>query len=168
MTVYSIAAVAENKAIGKNNDLIWKLPDDMKFFKDSTLNQVIITGRKNYESIPHNFRPLPNRINIILTRDRNYQAEGAVICHSLSDAIDYCEKHNHESVYVIGGGQVYREALKEGLVDVMLITQVHAEFEADTFYPEFEKSEWTKEIISEHGIDERHDYPFTIEKWTKN
>ncbi|MCZ4410267.1 dihydrofolate reductase [Cryomorphaceae bacterium 1068] len=167
MIVYSIAAIAENRAIGKDNDLIWNLPDDMKFFKDSTLNQVVITGRKNFESIPHKYRPLPNRINIVLTRSEDYDASGALVYNSIEDALNFCKSEGHKSVFVIGGGQIYKLALEKNLVDVMYLTRVHESFEADSFYPEFDEAIWKKEIMEEHPKDDRHNYSYTIEKWTK-
>lgn len=167
MTVYSIAAIAENRAIGKDNDLIWNLPDDMKFFKDSTLNKVVIMGRKNYESIPYKYRPLPNRINIVLTRKESYDSNGALVYNSIEDALNFCKVKGYESVFIIGGGEIYKLALEKNLVDVMYITRVHESFEADSFYPEFDESNWTKEVMENHPKDERHDYSFSIEKWTR-
>lgn len=167
MTVYSIAAIAENRAIGKDNDLIWSLPDDMKFFKETTLNKVVIMGRKNFESIPHKYRPLPKRINIVLTRKDDYQAEGALIYNSIEKALEFCKSEGHQHVFVIGGGQIYKLALEKDLVDIMYLTRVHESFDADSFYPEFDEAEWEKEVLSDHPKDERHDYSFTIEKWSK-
>lgn len=167
MTVYSIAAIAENRAIGKDNDLIWKLPDDMKFFKDTTLNQVVIMGRKNFESIPHKYRPLPNRINIVLTRSKDYDASGAIVYNSIEEALDFCKSKGHQNVFIIGGGQIYQLAIEKDLVDVMYITKVHESFEADSFYPEFDESNWEREILEDHPVDESHAYSFTIEKWSK-
>lgn len=167
MTIYSIAAIAENRAIGKDNDLIWNLPDDMQFFKDTTLNKVVIMGRKNFESIPHKYRPLPKRINIVLTKKDTYHAEGALVYNSIENALEYCKSQGHQEVFIIGGGQIYELALKKDLVDIMYLTRVHESFEADSFYPEFDESRWTKEVISEHPKNERHDYSFTIEKWSK-
>jgi len=167
MTVYSIAAIAENRAIGKDNDLIWNLPDDMKFFKETTLNSVVIMGRKNFESIPHKYRPLPKRINIVLTRNEDYEADGALVYNSIEEALKFCENEAHKSVFVIGGGEIYKLALEKDLVDVMYLTRVHESFEGDSFYPEFNEARWDKEVITEHPKDEKHDYSFSIEKWTK-
>ncbi|MGB6036387.1 MAG: dihydrofolate reductase [Cryomorphaceae bacterium] len=167
MIVYSIAAMAENRAIGKDNDLIWNLPDDMKFFKETTQHKVVIMGRKNYESIPYRFRPLPNRMNIVLTRKEGYDSNGGFVYHSIEDALDFCRKQGHESVFIIGGGEIYKLALEKDVVDVMFITRVHGSFEADSFFPEFDESKCVKEILDEHPKDEKHDYSFTIEKWTK-
>jgi len=167
MIVYSIAAIAENRAIGKDNDLIWNLPDDMKFFKETTLNGVVIMGRKNFESIPHKYRPLPKRINIVLTRNEDYEAGGALVYNSIEEALEYCKSEGHKSVFVIGGGEIYKLALEKNLVDVMYLTRVHESFEADSFYPKFDESKWDKETIQKHPKDEKHDYSFSIEKWIK-
>ncbi|MCH2215272.1 MAG: dihydrofolate reductase [Flavobacteriales bacterium] len=168
MTIYSIAAVAENGAIGKDNDLIWNLPDDMKFFKEKTLNTAVIMGRKNFESIPHKFRPLPKRVNIVLSRDKGFSAKGAYTFESIQEAIHFCEQEGYDKTFVIGGGQIYKLALDEGLIDEMFITQVHASFDGDSFYPPLNKNEWSKSVISKHLPDEKHQYAFTIEHWVKN
>ncbi len=157
-----IAAVAENNAIGKDNDLVWNLPDDMRFFKSKTLGNTVIMGRKNYESIPEKFRPLPKRENIIITLNKNYQAPGCQIFHDLKSAFDHAGKNGAEDVYIIGGAEIYKLALSENLVDEMYITQVHANFDADSFFPKFDPNKWTEEILEKHSKDERHLYPFTI------
>ena len=106
MIISLIAAVAENKIIGKDNKLVWDLPRDMKYFMDTTSHHCIITGRKNYESIPPKFRPLKNRTNIIITRRSDYKAEGAVIVHSVEDAIKEAEQRQESEAFVIGGGEI--------------------------------------------------------------
>jgi len=168
MIVCAIAAVAENRVIGKDNDLIWNLPDDMKFFKEKTLNTVVIMGRKNFESIPHKYRPLPNRINIVLSRNKNYSSEGIVVFESIESAIEYCKCEHFETVFVIGGGEIYKLALEKDLVDEMYITQVHDSFEGDSFFPIVDDKQWAKSILAEHAIDDLHDHSFTMEHWVKN
>ncbi len=168
MIVSAIAAVAENRAIGKDNDLIWDLPDDMKFFMDSTKGHHIITGRRNYESIPHKFRPLKNRVNIVVTRDANYQADGAVVTTDIREAIKRARDNGETETFVIGGGEIYALALRENLLNRMYITHVHATFDADTFYPEFDHSEWKATVLSEHPADEKHAYAFTIVRYDRD
>ena len=165
MEVIIIAAVANNRAIGKNNDLIWHLPDDMKFFKQTTSGRPVIMGRKNYESIPNRFRPLPNRENIIVTRNNDYLAEGATVVHNLDEALKVVR--NEEEIYIIGGGEIYQLALDEGIVDTMFITQVNGSFEADAFFPEFDDSKWDQDMILDHPQDSKHKYGFTIFKYAK-
>jgi dihydrofolate reductase len=167
MIVASIAAVAENGAIGKENDLIWDLPIDMKFFMDTTRGHHVITGRKNYESIPHKFRPLKNRVNIVVTRDEAYEAPGAVVLTSIREAIELARAAGEEECFVIGGGEIYALALREGLLDRMYITHVDAEFDADTFYPEFNRNDWVATVLAEHQPDERHAYAFKIVRYDR-
>lgn len=167
MIVASIAAVAENRAIGKGNDLIWDLPDDMRFFMETTRGHHVITGRKNYESIPHKFRPLKNRVNIVVTRDAAYEAPGAVVLTDIHEAIELAREAGEEECFVIGGGEIYTLALSEGLLDRMYITHVHHSFDADTYYPEFNPDHWTRTVLSEHSSDERHAHAFTIVRYDR-
>ena len=135
MTVSIIAAVAQNRAIGKDNKLLWHLPDDLRFFKETTLGHPVITGRRNYESIPEKYRPLKGRENIVLTSNSDYQAPGARLARSLEEAIEIARELDEEEIFIMGGGKVYYEAIKKDLVDRMYLTLVRAEFDADTFFP---------------------------------
>ncbi len=166
MKVSLIAAVARNRAIGKDNRLLWHLPADMQFFKNTTLGHPIITGRKNYESIPEKFRPLPGRRNIIMTRQSDYVAPGADVVDGLEQALHLAKetalKEGKEEVFIIGGGTVYREALEKGLVDRMYLTFVDSEPEADTFFSEWEEENWNKQFVAHQASDEKHRYSFEI------
>jgi dihydrofolate reductase len=110
MIISMIAAVATNRVIGKDNDLVWRLPDDMKYFMETTQNHFVIMGRKNYESIPHKYRPLPNRVNIIITRQKDYKASDCIITNTIEEALDYARDQAQEEVFVIGGGQIYKQS----------------------------------------------------------
>lgn len=166
MKVSIIAAVARNRAIGKDNQLLWHLPDDMKFFRKTTFGHPVITGRKNYESIPEAFRPLPSRQNVIMTHRDDYEAPGADVVSSLEEAISKAEAHAREKgkdeIFIMGGGTVYREAMEKKLVDRMYLTLVDADFEADTFFPEWNAVEWKEQVLEHHPPDERHKYAFDI------
>lgn len=153
-----IAAVAENLALGKNNELVWHLPDDFKRFKQLTTNHYIIMGRKTFESFP---KPLPNRTHVIITRQQDYTAEGCLVAANLADALAMIPKD--ENVFVIGGGEIYAMALP--FTDVIELTKVHARFEADTFFPEIDSKQWN--LVSEeyHPKDEKHLYDFTYETY---
>ena len=166
MDIKLIVAHDENNGIGKDNRLIWRLPADMKFFKDKTLDHCIITGRKNYESIPEKFRPLPDRINIVVSRDPNYKADGAIVVSSIGEALGHANFHKDfsENVFVIGGGEIYKQTIEEA--DEMYITHVKGNFDADVFFPEID-SNWTKKIIQRQSIDEKHLYEFDIVKYTR-
>lgn len=167
MMVSLIVAVAENNAIGYNNDLIWHLPNDMKYFKEVTLNHHIITGRKNYISIPSKFRPLVNRTNIVLTHDLNFNEEGCIIKHSLQDAINFAKEHKETEVFIIGGGQIYKEALEKKIIDKIYITHVHEHFTADTFFPEIDFSKWDQLKNEPHFADEKHKHAYTFAVYQK-
>lgn len=158
MEIAMIAAVAENGVIGKDNDLVWSLPDDMKYFMNTTKNHFILLGRKNYESLPPKFRPLPNRTNVVITRQPAFQLDNAFVVHSLDDAIALCKKENQERIFVIGGGQIYKQALPK--TDTLYITEIHQAFEGDTYFPEYDKNEWNEVSREHHGKDDRHKYSF--------
>ena len=167
MIVSLIAAVAENDVIGKDNDLIWRLPKDMKFFKETTSGHHIVTGRKNYISIPAKFRPLPNRTNIVLTRNDNFFEAGVVVARSLEEAINIAKENNEKELFVIGGGQIYKECLAKNLVDKLYITHVHESFDGDTFFPKLDESSWEMCSEEKHDVDEKHAYSFTIKIYQK-
>jgi dihydrofolate reductase len=161
-----IVAKAKNNVIGANNDLIWDLPRDMKFFKDQTNGHPVIMGRRNYDSIPPKYRPLPNRENCIVTRKENFKAEGCLVFGSVEDALDHY-KNTDQKVFVIGGGQIYKYAIENDLIDEMLITYIDQEFDGDTFFPEFDESNWNSEIIMTSDIDEKNPYAFKVKKFTR-
>jgi dihydrofolate reductase len=162
MRVSLIAAVADNGVIGKDNDLAWSLPDDMAFFKSITKGKHVIMGRRNYESIPEKYRPLPGRPNIVLSRNNNYDAAPATLVTSLDDSLALANKAGETEAFIIGGGQVYTMALDAEVVDTMFITHVHGSPEGDAFFPEFDASQWTLEVIDDHPSDDRHEFSFTI------
>ena len=166
MNVSLIVAVSENGVIGKDNDLIWNLPKDMKFFKDTTMGYHVIMGRKNFESIPHKFRPLPNRTNIIITRQSDYKAEGSIVVNSVEEALKVAKSNEENEAFIIGGGQIYKLALEANLIDKIYLTKVHHSFDGDTFFPEL-GNEWKEVERIDCKSDEKHahDYSFlTFEK----
>lgn len=135
MKVIIIVAMDEKRGIGKNNDLMWHLPKDMQFFKEKTIGDVVVMGRKNWDSLPERFRPLPNRENVVLTKNGNFNAEGATVFNELQDCLENFRKRGKQQLYIIGGGQIYASALNLDVVDEMYITFVHRTFDADTFFP---------------------------------
>ena len=165
MRVSIIAAVANNLVIGRDNDLAWHLPDDMQFFKETTTGHHVIMGRKNYESIPDKYRPLPGRTNIIVTHNSNFKAEECVVVNSINDAIECASKAGEEEAFIIGGGEIYRQSID--LTDRMYITKVDAEVEGDTYFPEFNENDWNSKKLSTHGADERHEYAYSIWQYDK-
>lgn len=166
MIVSIIVAVSENGAIGKENDLLWRLPGDMKHFKETTSGHAVITGRKNYFSIPEKFRPLPDRINIILTRNEELQESGCLIAHSLEDALGLAEElSDEEEVFIIGGGEIYELGLPHA--DKIYITYVHHFFEGDTYFPELNENDWLEISSEKHKQDDKNPYDFTIKTLVK-
>lgn len=155
-----IAAVSENNALGKENQLLWHLPDDFKRFKTLTSGHYIIMGRKTFESFP---KPLPNRTHVIISRQANYHPEGCIVVNSLEQAIETCPKT--EEVFIIGGGEIYRQSI--AVADKLDLTKVHATFEADTYFPEVDLSEWQLVFEEYHPKDERHDFAFTFQTYLR-
>jgi dihydrofolate reductase len=155
-----IAAVAENNALGKNNDLLWHLPNDFKRFKEITSGHHIIMGRKTFESFP---KPLPNRTHVIITRQKNYIYEGCIVVQDLEKAIAVCPKN--ETIFVIGGGEIYSQAIH--FADQLDITRVHHSFEADVYFPDIDPKIWelTSEIFN--SKDEKHLYDYTFQTFVR-
>lgn len=151
-----IVAAAENNAIGKNNQLIWHLSDDLKRFKTLTSGHHIIMGRKTFESFP---KPLPNRTHVVITRQANYQVpDGVIVVNSLEDAIDASK--NDPQPFVIGGGQIYEQAI--AIADKIELTRVHENFEADAFFPEINHGVWQETAKTFHKKDKEHPYNFSF------
>ena len=159
MKVSLIVAVANNGVIGKDNDLIWHLPKDMRFFKETTLGHHVIMGRKNFESIPERFRPLANRTNVIITRNSDYKAEGCVVVNSVEQALEVAKENRDTQPFIIGGGQIYKLALENNLVDKIYLTKVHHTFDGDTFFPEL-NNEWKEVNKTVNKADEKHAYDY--------
>lgn len=152
-----IVAVAENNVIGKDNKLIWHLPVDMKFFMEKTIGHCVITGRKNYESIPTKFRPLPNRTNIIVTHQLNYIAPGAIVVGSIGDAVGMAQKMNDDEIFIIGGADIYKQTI--AITDKIYLTRIHHLFEGDAFFPPLNMNEWKETNCIKGIVDEKNIYP---------
>ncbi|TPV35790.1 dihydrofolate reductase [Paucihalobacter ruber] len=156
-TVTIIAAADENNAIGKDNQLIWHLSEDLKRFKTLTNGHHIIMGRKTFESFP---KPLPNRTHIVISRQRDYKVpKGVIVVNNLLDALDAAKSDDRP--YIIGGGEIYKQAME--FADVIELTKVHHRFEnADTYFPEIDTAVWQIVNNQKFEIDERHDYPYSF------
>lgn len=155
MILTIIAAAAENNALGKDNDLVWHLPDDFKRFKTLTSGHYIVMGRKTFESFP---KPLPNRTHVIITRQKDYIVpEGCIVVDTIEKAINSCPEN--EEVFIIGGGEIYKQSIN--IANKIELTRVHTEVEADTFFPEIDENNW--KLIEEeyHPKDEKHQFNFT-------
>lgn len=155
-----IAAVGENNELGKDNDLVWHLPNDFKRFKSLTTGHHIIMGRKTFESFP---KPLPNRTHIVITRDTAFKREGAVVVNSMEEAISISDKDPQP--FIIGGGEIYTIGMS--FAHKIELTRVHGKFEADTFFPSIPESEWELQYEEHHPKDDRHTYSFSYQTWLR-
>ncbi len=167
MKVSLIVAVSENGVIGKDNDLIWHLPNDMRFFKETTIGHHVIMGRKNFESIPHKYRPLPNRTNVVITRQSDYKAEGCMVVNSVEAALEVAKQNGDSEPFIIGGGQIYKLTLEANMIDKVYLTKIHHSFEGDTFFPEL-NSDWEEINKIENKADEKHSYNYDFITLKKN
>jgi dihydrofolate reductase len=165
MIISLIAAVAANNVIGVKGDLPWHLPVDLKFFSETTKGHFVIMGRKNFDSIPEKYRPLPGRPNIVVTRNKDFNATNVTVCASIEAGIEHAKNHHESEVFIIGGGDIYRQTI--GIADKIYITHIDAHPEGDTYFPEFNKDEWTSELILEKGVDDVHNHAFTTFVYTR-
>ena len=154
-TISIIVAIAENNAIGKDNQLLWYIPDDLKRFKSLTTGHPVIMGKKTYESLP--VKPLPNRMNIVLTDVPGEKIKKCTMAYSIEEAISHCPEG--EECFVMGGGMIYKQFLE--IADKLYITFVHKEFEADTFFPEIDFSKWELKEEEAHINSDKNSLSFT-------
>lgn len=157
-----VVAMGKNREIGKENQLLWHLPKDLKHFKEMTSNHPIIMGRKTYESIG---KPLPNRTNIVISRKNDWFEEGILIVGSIKEAIKFAKKID-ENIFIIGGGNIYEQTID--LADKLEITLVDATLEADTFFPKIDEKLWQKTDEECHEKDEKNQFNFCFQTWKKN
>ena len=156
-----IAAAGIGNELGKDNDLVWHLPDDFKRFKQLTTGHCIIMGRKTFDSFP---KLLANRTHIVISRNTDFVKEGVVIVHSMEEALQ--EAASDKQPFIIGGGEIYKIGLD--YAQKIELTRVHGNFEADTFFPEIPQEQWKLISVEEHPIDDQHQFSFTYETWMKN
>ncbi len=161
MILKAIVAYGENRVIGKDNDLIWHLPDDLKHFKRHTAGRTIIMGRKTWDSLGG--RPLPKRRHIVITRKEDFVAEGAEVVHSLEDAIALAQ--HEEEVFIVGGAQIYELSLP--YLDVLEITEIHASPEGDAYFPVWNSEEFELVTDVHHPTDENHEFSFNFKTWKR-
>lgn len=160
MKLISIAAVGKNNELGKDNDLLWHLPDDFKRFKTITTGHHIIMGRKTFESFP---KPLPNRTHIVVSRQNNYPDEHCIVVNTIEQALDAVK--DEEKAFVIGGGEIYKQFMP--YVNEIELTKVDGEFDADAFFPEIDENLWKLTKSEFHPIDNKHQYAFTFNTYRR-
>jgi len=157
-----IVAAAENNAIGKNNQLLWHLPNDLKFFKNTTWGMPVIMGRKTFESVN---KPLPGRFNIVITRQADWKADGVIVASDLQDALKKAAETNCKEFFIIGGGEIYKQAFQ--LADKIYLTRVHTEIEGDTFFPEVKETEWQLKENHDFEINDKHKFSYSFQTWLR-
>lgn len=166
MQISMIAAMSENRVIGKDNDIPWHLPDDFKFFKETTKKHHVIMGRKNYESLPHKFKPLPDRTNIVVTRQEKLSLpEGVIVVGSLEKALEVAENNGENECFIIGGGEIYKLGLS--VADTIYLTEIHGHIEGDILFPTFDHNEWLEVQRVNHPSDDRHAFSFDFVTYKK-
>lgn len=157
-----IVALDDAHAIGLDNQMLWHLPDDFKFFKATTMGHPMIMGRKTFESIG---RPLPGRTSIVITRNKNWKAEGVEVVHSLYEATQLAHSI-HDTAFVVGGAEIYKQALP--MVNGLYLTKVHTHInKADAFFPAIDFNNWELSSSTAHSADEKHAFSFDIEYWVR-
>lgn len=164
MQINIIVAVADNMAIGKNNQMLWHLPEDFRYFKNTTWGLPILMGRRTFQSL--NNKPLPGRVNIVISRQKDFKAEGVVTINKIEEALFIAKEHDYQQLFVIGGGEIYRALLPK--THRIYLTRVKAQFDdADTFFPTFNEKEFTLTSKEEHLADEKNPYDYSFEIWER-
>jgi dihydrofolate reductase len=163
MIISIIVAASVNNAIGKNNWLLWHLPNDLKFFKNTTWAMPVVMGRKTFESLGN--KPLPGRLNIIVTRQTHWNADGVRVAASLKDAVNLAEQNNYKEIFIAGGGEIYKQAYE--IADKIYLTRVFTETDADTFFPVIDTGIWKLKSNREFSADEKHAYDYSFQLWQK-
>ncbi len=158
-----IVAASANNAIGKNNQLLWHLPKDLRFFKNTTWGMVVVMGRKTFESVN---KPLPGRVNIVITSNRDWMTEGVWVAKDLDDAIAQAKTTNCKEIFIIGGGEIYQQTMP--IADKIYLTRVQTHIEGDTFFPAIDEAEWQLKENTDFKADEKHAYDFSFQVWGRN
>ena len=157
-----IVAASTNNAIGKNGQLLWHLPNDMKFFKDTTWGMVVIIGRKTYEALN---KILPGRTNIVISRQPHWKADNVWVAKDLEDALKQASTTNCKEIFVIGGGEIYKQSMDSA--DRIYMTRVNASLEGDTYFPEIDPVKWELKENVDFAADEKHAYSYSFQIWDK-
>jgi dihydrofolate reductase len=160
MTISLIVAAAENNSIGKNNQLLWHLPNDLKFFKNTTWGMPVIMGRKTFEAVN---KPLPGRFNIVITRQEGWKADGVIVAKDLNDALQKATETNGKEIFIIGGGEIYKQSME--MADKIYLTRVHANIDGDTFFPAIDENKWQLISNQDFVTDEKHAFAYSFQVW---
>jgi dihydrofolate reductase len=157
-----LVAASTNNAIGKNGQLLWHLPNDLKYFKNLTWAMVVVMGRKTFEAVS---KPLPGRVNIVITTQDGWNADGVWVSKDINDALKQAASTNCKEIFIIGGGEIYKQTME--IADRIYMTRVHAELEGDTFFPVIENDKWVLIRKDDFNADEKHAYSYSFETWER-
>lgn len=163
MTISLIVAAAENNAIGKNNQLLWKLPNDFKFFKNTTWGMPVVMGRKTYESLG---KALPGRMNIVITRQGDWKAEDAVVVNGLEEGVLKAEEANTKEIFIIGGAEIYKQAI-DTVANKIYLTRVHTSIDGDAYFPDIDSEKWELVANEDFEKDAQHDFGYSFQTWVR-
>ncbi len=162
MIVSMIAAMGKNRVIGKGNQMMWHLPEEFKYFKQTTLGHCVITGRKNFEAMG---RPLPKRTNIVVTRQKGLKLDGCIVVNSVEEALEYAKSQGESEAFILGGGQIYKEGLK--YADRIYLTEVDYSEEGEVYFPEFNDREFSKELVKKMEVTSNNPLKWEAFLYTK-
>ena len=161
-TISLIVAASENNAIGMKGQLLWSLPNDMRFFKNKTWGTTVVMGRKTYESVD---KPLPGRFNIVITTQPGWNAEGVIVASSLEESIEKAKATHCKEIFIIGGGEIYKQSMN--IADKIYMTRVHAQLEGDTYFPVIDEKDWKLVASIDFNKDEKHAYNYSFQTWER-
>ena len=165
MSIKIIAALSTNRIIGKKSQIPWFIRGELKRFKDITMGHNVVMGRKTYESIG---KILDGRRNVIITKNKNYKADGCIVVNNILDSLKALSIRNYEEVFVIGGGEIYKRFLENDLIDRMYITHIDESFDGDTFFPKVDYNKWDGKTIMNHTKDKENPHNFRVTVYEKN
>ncbi|MEO6252211.1 MAG: dihydrofolate reductase [Ferruginibacter sp.] len=157
-----VVAASTNNTIGKNNQLLWHLPNDLKFFKNTTWGMPVIMGRKTFESVN---KVLPGRFNIVITRQTGWNPEGVIVAGDIADALQKAAETNCKESFIIGGGEIYKQAME--MADKIYMTRVHTDIDGDTFFPVIDESKWQLIFNQDLAVDEKHAFAYSFQTWMR-
>jgi len=162
MIISHLVAASENNVIGKDNQIPWHLPNDLKFFKNKTWGMPVVMGRNTYESLD---KPLPGRINVVITGKHDWTREGVSVAHTIDEAIKMACDTDCKELFIIGGGEIFRQSID--MANRIYLTRVHATIDGNVFYPVFDESKWKLVSQDARQADEKHAYAYTFQVWER-
>jgi dihydrofolate reductase len=163
MQIIQIVAVSNNNVIGKNYGLLWTLPNDMRWFKNKTWALPVVMGRKTFKSLGN--KPMNGRVNVVITRQADFKAEGATVVANIEEAISFCKEQDYNEIMIIGGGEIYMQSLP--FTDKIYLTRVDVTVDGDTHYPELDNNQWQLAFEDKHPADAKHAYAYNFQTWIR-